>query len=330
MRDKNYNNEERRVGFEIEYAGLPLEDVSKTIAKLFGGVVKKCTSALYKVQNSDLGDFILELDALPLQKLAESNEFKKNSDKLSDKIQHQLGHTVGDFGAQLAPYEIICPPVRISRISELQKLCDNLRERGAEGTKKSFRYAFGLHINPEVKSLKVIYILRNLQSFLLLSAWLKNEHDVNITRRLTNFIDPFPASYLDLILNKDYQPDMESIIVDYHKHNPSRNRALDMLPLFSFINEELVRDLYGEEEKINKRPTFHYRLPNCEIDQRDWSLNLELKRWQTVEDIANDNNLLYGLLALWNEYQEKMFPTDLGWSEKVGNWMAEQTTLNNP
>lgn len=321
--DKNYNDKERSIGFEIEYAGLSLDVVAEAIIHLFNGEIKKNTSAVYKVKDSDLGNFTLELDALPLQKLAENNEEYKKSDQIGDKIQYQLGNSFGKIGAEVAPYEIVCPPVKLSKIAELEKLCSKLRELGAEGTKSSFRYAFGLHINPEAKSLKADYILRHMQSFLLLASWLKEEHDVNISRRLTKFIDPFPTSYYELILNPDYDPDLNRLIRDYHKHNPSRNRALDMLPLFSFINETLVRELYGDEEKINKRPTFHYRLPNCEIDQKEWSLSKEWQRWLMVEKIAEDNNLLNDLIKKWKKYQEKLIATDLGWTHELKEWMEK-------
>ncbi|HPF45323.1 MAG: amidoligase family protein [Alphaproteobacteria bacterium] len=326
--DKNYNDKERSIGFEIEYAGLSLEDVAGAVVDLFGGVIKKNTSALYKVEGTGLGDFTLELDALPLQKLAESNEDYKTSDEIGDRIQYQLGKTVGKIGAEVAPYEIICPPVKLSQIGELETLCYKLRDLGAEGTKASFRYAFGLHINPEVKSLEADYILHHVQSFLLLASWLKDEHDVNISRRLTKFIDPFPNSYYELVLDPDYGPDLNDFIKDYHKHNPSRNRALDMLPLFAFINERLVRELYGEEEKINKRPTFHYRLPNCEIDRKEWSLNKEWQRWLIVEKIAGDSALLKKLMDKWTTYHKKLIATDLGWMEEVKGWLEKNLNIS--
>ena len=324
MMDKNYKDEERRIGFEIEYAGLPLDVVAEIVSQFFGGSIKKYNNTRYKVLDTDLGDFTLELDAIPLQKLAKSIEPYNKSDEQSDKILYQLGKTVGDLGAEITPYEIVCPPIAISQISSLQKFCDQLRGRGAKGTKGSFRYAFGLHINPEVTSLETDYILRHVQIFLLLASWLEEEHKINISRRMTGFIDPFPISYSKLILDSSYQPDMESLIRDYHAHNPTRNRALDMLPLFAFIKGELVRDLYGEEEKINKRPTFHYRLPNCEIGQKEWSLNTEWNRWLIVEKIAKNSDMLNSLMARWHVHQEKLLASKSGWVEEINSWMTEE------
>ena len=113
-------------------------------------------------------------------------------------------------------------------------------------------------------------------------------HQIYIARKLTSFIDPFPTSCLQLVLTESYQPDIERLIRDYYAHNPTWNRALDMLPLFAMIDEKLVRSLYGDKEKINKRPTFHYRLPNCEIATENWFFGVEYRTWQFVEQLAQD------------------------------------------
>ena len=101
-----------------------------------------------------------------------------------------------------------------------------------------------------------------------------------------------------------------------------------ILPLFAFINERLVRELYGEEEKINKRPTFHYRLPNCEIDRKEWSLNKEWQRWLIVEKIAGDSALLKKLMDKWTTYHKKLIATDLGWMEEVKGWLEKNLNIS--
>lgn len=64
----NHKGKERKVGLEIEYTGLPLEQVSGIIQRLFGGNISRVTEAVFEVKNTELGDFTLELDAIPLQK----------------------------------------------------------------------------------------------------------------------------------------------------------------------------------------------------------------------------------------------------------------------
>ena len=316
------NNEKRHVGFEIEYIGLPLDQTADVIKSFFGGEIHKYNVAQYIVKETDFGDFTLEVDASLIQEIAKKSQNNVNKDGFDQKIQRQLGKAIQDIGTEFVPNEIICPPVEISDIPKLQKLCDAIKEKGAKGTKDSISYAFGLHINPEVISFDVDYILKHIQSFLLLSSWLKKIHNVDLSRQITSFIDPFPANYYKLILNKNYKPDLEKLIRDYHEYNPTRNRALDMLPLFSHLDKDLVARLYGIDEKISARPTFHYRLPNCEIGNVNWGLDTEWRRWLLVEKVAQDDDLLDELMVMWHTHQDKIISTQSGWVKLIDKRMA--------
>ena len=46
------------------------------------------------------------------------------------------------------------------------------------------------------------------------------------------------------------------------------------------------------EEKVNSRPTLHYRLPDCRIDEPDWSITTEWNRWMLVEELVCDEQAL--------------------------------------
>ncbi len=324
---KNHNGDERRVGFEIEYANLSIEDTSLIIKNLFGGEINQIHSAVCHVEGTEYGDFKIELDAIPLQKIAKNNVklSKKLKDKkdIMDDVSLQLGQTVNEVSSKIVPLEIVSPPIAISKLEILNHLCDKLSEAGAKGTGRTFYYAFGVHINPEVVTIDVNYLRKILQSFLLLSPWLKKLHAIDITRKLTSFIDPFPKEYLELILDNNYQPNIEQFIKDYHTHNPTRNRSLDMLPVFAHINEEYVRKLFGSEEKINKRPTFHYRLPNCELHKDSWSPSKEWKRWMYVEELAGDEKKLSDLIEKWRLFNNKWFATKSSWIKEIESVMKK-------
>ena len=88
-----------------------------------------------------------------------------------------------------------------------------------------------------------------------------------------------------------YKPTMAQLITDYITFNPTRNKALDMLPLFKFIDEGCIENL-DDKALINARPTLHYRLPNCEIDNPNWSLTESWMRWCQVELLANSPKTL--------------------------------------
>lgn len=322
---KNFSGQERKIGWEIEYAGLSLKQSSDIVKHLFGGCIDKENDAVFKVKNTELGDFELVLDATHLQKIAAATgKLETNSDdNLIDDISIHVGKLVNKAGAKITPFEIVTPPIALSDLSKMEKLRKALLKAGAEDTKKNIYTAFGVHINPEVASLETDYILRHLQSFLLLEPWLKQLHNIDLTRKVTSFIDPFPKSYINLLLDNCYETNTEQLILDYHRHNPTRNRSLDMLPLFAYINEDLVRELFGEKEKINKRPTFHYRLPNSELADEDWSFNTEWSRWLNVETLADDKQSLHKLINQWQIHHERWFSFELEWAKEIATAMEK-------
>lgn len=319
LNSENYNQNERKVGLEIEYSGVSLNQASSIVKDLFGGNIERVTSAILKVRDTELGDFTLEIDAMPLKKLAENatKNDKKGKESFIGDISGNISKFANNIGSQIAPFEIISPPILISKLSKMEDLRRALLHAGAKDTKENIYYAFGLHINPEVCSTDPKYITRHIQSFLLLAPKLNQVHNIDLARSVTSFIDPFPKSYMQLIINNEYQPNITELINDYYKYNPTRNRALDMLPLFSYIDEKLIKELYGEKEKINKRPTFHYRLPNCELADENWSINKEWKRWLEVENLASDESLIQDLTEKWNLHQEKWISLDSEWIKEI-------------
>jgi hypothetical protein len=47
-----------------------------------------------------------------------------------------------------------------------------------------------------------------------------------------------------------------------------------------------------ERELIKPRPAWHYRLPNCLIDDPEWSLARPWSEWVTIERLAADPDRL--------------------------------------
>ncbi|MFW5824698.1 MAG: amidoligase family protein, partial [Marinobacter sp.] len=80
-------------------------------------------------------------------------------------------------------------------------------------------------------------------------------------------------------------PDVEGLMRDYLEENPTRNRAMDLLPLFAHINPELVAD-YVADPRIKARPTLHYRLPDCDIDNPQWHFSTVWNDWVVLEQIV--------------------------------------------
>ncbi|MEC8066660.1 MAG: amidoligase family protein [Pseudomonadota bacterium] len=315
----------RKLGLEYEYSDLPLDETCKLIQNLFGGEISCINNSVYEVEGTKLGTFKVELDALPVQKLSEQNKKiqTKSKQSLVEEFQVKAGAGVEEFSTFFTPFEIVTPPIEMTDLEQMKKLEDALREHNAAGTKSSFKYAFGLHLNPEVYDDSAQSIVAHLQSFLMLEPWLIKNHNIDFSRKLTSFIDPFPKKYIKHVLREDYQPNMDQLIDDYHAQNPTRNRSLDLTPLLCFINEERVRNLYGEKEKINKRPTFHYRLPNCEIGQKNWSFKHELELWLKVENLAHNQKCLKQLMDLYQEHESSLFSLESKWVEKVEEFIKK-------
>ncbi len=277
----------RRVGFELEFAGLGIDETSKTVADSLGADLDRTTNAEHVVEDPELGKFAIEIDW----------HFLKDRARFEEQEDASIDWTLAlrALVTDIVPIEVVCPPVPLSALEQLHPVTDALREAGAEGTESSPLAAFGVHINAESPDLEAETLHRYLRAYCLLQWWLMREHDIDTTRRLSVYVDPYPESYLHDIHGLR-EPSTEELIDQYLEHNPTRNRALDMLPLFAQIDEERVQAQVGDD-RINARPTFHYRLPDCRIDDEQWTLARSWNRWCVVERLANDPQALDELTA---------------------------------
>ncbi|WP_133131480.1 amidoligase family protein [Legionella yabuuchiae] len=156
-----------------------------------------------------------------------------------------------------------------------------------------------MHLNPETPSLSSECLLSYIQSYALLSDWLRNDIEVDISRVASTFINEYPSKYSQLILNEDYHPEMKTLMRDYLIYNATRNRALDMLPLFARIDEKMVNN-HVNSSLVKARPTFHYRLANSSLSKPDWDFTTEWKRWLHVEKLASNDALRLKMIKDFN------------------------------
>lgn len=234
-----------------------------------------------------LGDFRIEVDsgALRDRRYVEVLEGMGLSLDRS-QLEKPLDTLLGWLAELVVPFEVTTPPIPLGELSRVDELRAALAERKARGTGSRLRYAFGLHLNPEAPSLEVESILRHLRAFLLLYERLVDDSEVDLTRRITPFIDEFPAAYRRLVLDPGYAPSIEELAADYVAHNPTRNRALDLLPLLAHrLGADRLEGLPEEERRV-PRPTYHYRLPDCRLDEPSWTVAEEWNRWLEVERLA--------------------------------------------
>tara|TARA_R110002033_G_scaffold107863_2_gene154260 strand:- start:14586 stop:15602 length:1017 start_codon:yes stop_codon:yes gene_type:complete len=285
----NNKDEPRHVGIEIEYSNLSLEKSAKLISEIFGGNLEKITKYELKLKDTKYGDFKFELDAQLLQKMQTDNLFDKLSNIIGS-VSHSIDDIVDKTSKRFVPFEIATPPIPIKDLKEADKLVESLRLNGALGTTHSLYYAFGVHFNIEPPSQNIEDVLRLFKSFLIIQKWIELQSEVDIARKVSPYINDFPKEYIKKIIDLDYKPTKEEFLQDYIKYNPTRNRILDMLPQLAFWDEKEVRK-HLPKEKINPRPTYHYRLPNSKVNLFRWNLSQEFQLWIIVEILANNEKV---------------------------------------
>ena len=315
---KNFNNEKRKIGIELEFYGLTPEQAAQVVAECLDGKIVRKHKALYKVESSK-GTFKLETDAKLLKKLSASSELNRKQEKIDyDGAIRDIISLVSD---EIVPTELITPPLLIEDISLVNRLQEELVNKGALGTAESFRFAFAAQLNPDVQSLEVDYILKHLKAFIMLSEWLKKQISIDFTRKLTSHASDFPKAYNIKIFHPDYSPTLDEFIEDYLEFSPTRNMGLDLLPLFDYLNHELVASKI-KDERIQARPTFHYRLPNCQLGLRSWNIEVEWQRWLLIEKLV-ENQELYEKMSkhfydIYTKKDRDLFPN---WLREASNYV---------
>lgn len=313
----NSSGQIRKVGFELELSGMDLPLIAKTISDLFGGTVYPESPFLNKISDTRFGDFTVEVDASLLKDRRYKEFLNSIGIELDADNQEILEKLMLDTAAIVIPFEIVFPPVPITALEKLTPLELALKKRQAKGTRASVLYAFGMQFNPEVPCVDAQTILAYLRAFFVLYEWLRNEMNTDLSRRILPFIDDFPDEYVRRVLTPEYAPNFQHLVQDYISFNPTRNRPLDLLPLFAHVDASTMTSKVKESHLVKPRPTFHYRLPDCRIDEPEWSMALEWNRWVKVEELAADPPTLTEL----SKGRLKRKPGLQGWMERLVQWV---------
>ncbi|WP_038052976.1 amidoligase family protein [Thioalkalivibrio sp. ALJ1] len=317
----NPDGEARRIGLELEMAGVSLDTMAETVQAEFGGQIDSDSAFVCHVRDTEVGDFQLELDARVLKDRAYRDHLARLGIELDDSDEAALDRWLADAAGRLVPHEIVAPPIAAADLPRLDRVRAALQQAGALGTERSLLYAFGLQINIEIHRTDAEWLLAILRSFLLMVEVLTAAGAIDLARRLSPYIRAFPGPFVRYVLDPDFRPDQAGLIDAYLAHNPTRNRPLDLLPLFAHLDADRVDAAPVEHELIKPRPAFHYRLPNCEIDDPEWSLARPFNGWVEVERLAADPERLE---RLSREYLERPGQA-LGrwaddWSQRLSDW----------
>lgn len=314
------DGKERKVGVEIELSGLGYGELVALSSRLLGGKSVQVSRYVSEVQ-TDLGAFLIELDSDPIKDL------DLQDPRLPESVRELGGHAMSVIDAaaeKIVPLEIISPPLPFSELHRIERLCDELHDAGGLGSREAIYYAFGLQLNPELPDLEPATLLQYLRVFAALYEWLKARHQLDISRKLTTYIEPWSSAYIDLLISEHYAPDMQQLMKDYLHYNPTRNKALDLLPLFAHLDSELLAR-YVKDARVKSRPTLHYRLPDCDIDNPRWHFSSVWNDWVMLEQLVANPSDLEDLTTTFRQ-SRKLSLRNLtsSWVEVTQEWLRER------
>ncbi len=312
--------EMRRIGVELECAAISAHDGARLVQSLFGGNLRQEDPHRFHVEETEFGRFTCELDTQYAH--GDYDEpMTAEPDALSEMLQEfrdGMRRVYGNISSFVVPSEIVCPPIGIDKLDRIETLVMELNRAGAQGTGTSPFYAFGAQLNPEIATRDARWLAAMIKSYLLISEWLRAIMEIDTTRRLTQFAAPFPPSYVSRVVAPDYWPDEKALIGDYLWANPTRNRELDMLPLFTMMDAPAVKSAV-HDHRIKARPTFHYRLPDSRFGEAGWGLLLEWRRWLVIERLAEHPDILDQMGEAYLENRSRLLPKN--WALKVSEWL---------
>jgi len=286
-RETNRNGELRRVGIEVELAGVTEGRIAEIAADSVGGRVVENSPFSFVVEGSALGDIEIVLDT----------RYRKEA-------QNKLVRAGLKLSRGLVPAEIITAPILPSQIGQLDALLDALAASGATGTEGAMLHGFGTHLNVQLAGETVDDILPVLRAYALAEAALRDETEIDRARAVLPFVTPYSDKLLDRLADPDCPGwSLERMMDVYLEEAPSRNHALDLLPIIRHLDEPRLLAAMDEAQAVSGRPAFHFRLPDSRVGEDDWSVAREWNRWVGVETLAADAAKVEALARAWREHR---------------------------
>jgi hypothetical protein len=304
---------QRRVGVEVEFMGPSAHVAARALARVFGGSLQAEDPHAYRIDTDALGSMRIEVDLRHVH--------PKRHPNLTLTLHPWVAAWLGTLVLPIVPRELIMDPVPITRLPEVDRVVSVLREARASGRGAILWESLGLHFNIDPPSLDAGTVTAFLKAFLLLEDELR--FAVSGGGRWPSRLFPprYPTAYRQTVLDPEYWPDIHELARDYLVANPTRKRALDLLPLLSHLDGEQVRSALPRE-KIGPRPVFHYRLPLAHPGDPTWSIMPDWHRWLEIERLAADPLRLSDMGRV---------VTNGGQSErpKVSNWHKADLSHNS-
>jgi hypothetical protein len=267
----------RRVGVEVEFLGPSVRVAAAALARDLGGVVEPEDAHAIKVRGTRLGNLSVELDLRHIH--------PSRHPDLDVGLGRRGAEILGALLSPFVPRELITAPNPATQLGEVDKALTSLRSVGARGRGIIFQNSLSLHFNIDPPSLDARTLTAFLKAFLLAGDDLRRQTARGRLRLALALPPDYPEGYKKRVLAPDYWPSLPDLTADYLAANPTRQRALDLLPVLAYLNEAQVRQTLPRE-KIGPRPVFHYRLPHAYLSDPDWSILPDWYGWLRVERLA--------------------------------------------
>jgi len=277
----NASGETRRVGVEIEFSGLEIDETAKRIAALLGGTPERVSDKVITLEDTAIGAIDITLDTA-----------------LDLPAAGGAGDSLRELAKRVVPVEIVTEPLEPAQLPRLDDLCADLRARGARGSRDGVFYGFGVHLNVEIPGRSDPMTGHIVQAYACLEGVLRAGMALDPTRRLLPFVNPWPENLVRDLLSL-HDPTLDTLAATYAAQTHSRNHGLDLLPIFKWADAAAFERRFAGV-KSGARPAFHFRLPESRIDEPDWDLGGPWAQWHLVEAVAYDAALRAAVAEAWH------------------------------
>lgn len=266
----------RRIGLELEFAGLTEARAAQVFAEAVGGTANQSEARNWICDSAQFGACEVYLDT-----------------RFDDRLA-ALGQTAVDLMREVVPVELVTEPFDLAYLPLFNHGVAALRQAGAIGSRDGVLLGFGLHLNIEIAEESVDHLWRVVTAYALLEEHIRADDPIDVSRRILPFVQPYPDALVD-DLAKECPETLRALIELYLTHAPTRDHGLDMLPIFKGIDADRVEAKVHGLTAVKPRPAYHFRLPDCRIDEDGWGVMAAWDQWSMVEALARDDALLDAL-----------------------------------
>ncbi len=288
----------RSLGVEVEFGGLSEQQTADLVAQETGGTISR-EGADYLISDTPFGTCKAYIDTA----------YRK-------RASGEVAKTAIDLARNLVPVELVSDPFDPAHLPAFDALIAAMRDAGAYGTDKGILLGYGVHLNVQTAAQSADHIWSVVTAFALSEQLIRHSHPIDLSRRVLPFVDSYPRALLDALAEGPPET-LRALADSYLAHAPSRNHALDLLPIIADFDPDLITQTFGNDNGISARPAYHYRMPDCRIDDPGWSVSHEWALWVAIEALAEDRATLNALCAAWRDHRSQIAHVPHAWIDRA-------------